>query len=270
MILYDPSTGAELMTQIINQYTAIFSGYYSQFLSWGSWLFYSFAAIAIVWLCLWCAFDSENAMTAMPEFLREFFIIAFFYTLMIHGAAWLSSIVNTAESMNQQLTHQPIDPASIIQQGLTVANKILTPVKNSAAANLGIGINFITLSYLITLGAFTGVALTFAVTLLTTTFLISLSGFFLAFGAFAWTREVARHTIDRVISYSIKLLSMYLVIHAGANIFSRLSAFLPSEQIVTFDVYAWTAATAMLFWLITHYLPKYMSEIFLFNTARKL
>lgn len=254
---------ADLITNIINQYTAVFSSYFSQFLNWGKWLFYGFSTIAIVWLTLWRAFDQDAVAEAMPGFLKEFFLIAFFYTIMINAAPWLSSIVDTAQSMGQQLTHQSIDPASIIQQGLTIANQILAPVRNSSAMNLTLGATLIIITYLVTLAAFIAVALNLAVTLLMTTFFIALSSLFLAFGTFAFMRAVARRTLDTVIAYSFKLLSLYLIIYAGAGIFAQLANNLPQDQITTFDVYGWTIAAALLFWATAACLSKQVARLFI-------
>lgn len=254
--------GADIITVIINQYIEIFSGYYNPFLNWGKWLFFSFAVIALVWLCLWRAFDKQSVTDAMPGFLKEFFLMALFYTIMINAAPWLSSIVDTAQGMGQQLTHQQIDPASIIQQGLTIANQILAPSQNSGATALSMGTTLMSTAYLITLAAFIAVAINLAMTLLITTFFISLSGLCLAFGAFNFTRIVARRTLDTVVAYSFKLLTLYLVISAGSGIFIQLSNYLPHDNITSFDAYGWTIAAALLFCTAAYYLPRQVTRLF--------
>lgn len=253
---------AEIFTQSIDTYTKIFSNYFQQFLSWGEWLFYSFSIIAIVWLCLWRAFDKDSVSESMPGFLKEFFIIALFYTLMAHAAPWLSSIVDTAQAMSQSLTHQQADPASIIHQGVTIANKIFYPVKNSGITTLELGNVIIAAAYLITLFSFIAVALNLAVTWLVTTFFISLSGLLLAFGTFAFTRNIARRTLEMVIAHSFKLLTLYLVIDAGSGILTSISDYLPSNNITTFDVYAWTIAAELLFLSVATILPKQAAALF--------
>ena len=253
---------ADLITYLINQYNTIFAGFFSQFLNWGNWLFYSFATIAIVWLCLWQAFEKSAVAPAMPEFLKEFFLIAFFYTIMTNAANWLSSIVDSTQTMGQQLTHQSIDPASIIQQGLTIANQILAPIKNSSAVNTGLGADLILIAYLITLTAFIAVALDLAVTLLTTTFFITVSGLFLAFGVFGFWRRVAQRTLDTVIGHSFKLLALYITIYAGSDVFIQLADNLPHDQVTTFDVYVWVIAAALLFWFTAFFLSKKVASLF--------
>jgi type IV secretion system protein TrbL len=257
----------DLLTDLINQYTQAFSSYYSSFLNWGKWLFFSFASISLVWLCIWRAFDKESLLEAMPGFLKEFFLLSFFYTIMLNGGSWLSSIVDTAQSMGLQLTQQLPDPASIIQEGISIANRVFLPLKNSASLNSGMSSMLIQICYLLILAAFITTATQLAITLLTTTFFISLSGIFLAFSAFSFSRSIARRTIDHLIAYSIKLLALYLVINAGAGIFKLLASYLPEEKMTSWDVYVWASASAALFGACALLIPKYTASLF-FNSLK--
>lgn len=253
----------DLITATINNYTQIFSGYASQFLHWGKWLFNGFGIIAIVWICLWQAFDKKSLTEAMTSFLKEFFTIAFFYTVMINAIPWLSSIVTTTQSMSLQLTHHLVDPASIILQGLTIANKILAPIKNSGLINLSIGSLLVTSAYVITLTAFIAVAINLAITYLITTFFISISALTLAFGTFSFSRTIARRTIDVVISHSFKLLALYLVIDAGSIVFSQISALFSTDKLDSFDIYAWSVAASLLFWQAAKKIPQQTLQLFI-------
>jgi P-type conjugative transfer protein TrbL len=256
------NSSTDIITQLINQYTQTFSSYYHAFLNWGNWLFYSFSTIAIVWICLWREFERNSLSESLPSFLKEFFLIAFFYTIMINAGTWLASIVDTAQTMSQQLTHQSIDPASIIQQGLTIANRVLSPLKNSAALTHTVGAVIIITAYLITLLAFIVVAIHLAVTFTMTTFLVVLSAMSLAFGSFAATRRIALRTLDAVTAYSFKLLTLSLVINAGAGIFKQLAEYLPLDQVDDFDVYGWVIAATLLFAISAYYLPRQILRLF--------
>ncbi len=258
----------DLITNLLNQYTQVFSGYYQSFLAWGKWLFFSFATINLVWFCSWRAFAKDAVIEAMPEFLKEFFVLAFFYTIMLNAGTWLSSIVDTAQSMGLQLTQQLADPASIIAQGISVANRIILPLKNSANSNNGMGPTLVQIAYLLTLTAFTAVGIHLAITLLTTTFLISLSALILAFSAFNFSRAIARRMLDHLTAYSFKLLSLYLVIHAGADLFKQMAIYLPEDQISTFDIYAWACASAALFSIAALMIPKRIALLF-FNSLQE-
>src|SRR5262249_48546130 len=202
-----------IVTQAANSYIHIFSGYVQQFLHWGQWLFFSLLTINVVWLALWYAFDRHALAETLPSFLKKFFVMSFFYTVMIHPA-WLGSILHTAQSMGQSVVHAPIDPSSIIAQGLGLGNKLLIPVSHSSLLTMGFGIIIIAVVYLVVLFVFIHIALDLALTLITTTALISIATFFLGFAALGATHQIARQTVEVILANCVKLLGMYCVVAA--------------------------------------------------------
>lgn len=127
------SVSNNILTSTVNTYTEAFNSYLNQFLNWGEWLFFGFLVIALVWLCVWNAFDKNSMHESMPNFLREFFVITFFYSIMLNAGPWLNSMVQTAVSMGETISHERVDPSSIIEQGLTIANDIYAPSANDAS-----------------------------------------------------------------------------------------------------------------------------------------
>lgn len=260
--------GADLITSIINNFTQIFSQYFSQCLIWGKWLFNCFSIISIVWLCLWQAFDSSDVVSAMASFLKKFFMISFFYTLMLNAVPWLSSIVDSAQSMGMQLSHHLVDPASLIQQGITIANKILDSFKNSGLYDIQLAVFIIFGSYAAVLFAFIAIALNLAVTYLLTTFLIAFSGLILAFGVFSFSREIATRLLAIIISHSFKLLSLYLVVDAGSFVFTKTAEFISIDKINSFDGYIWTTSAALIFWIAARIIPNQIVKLFRFKEVK--
>jgi type IV secretory pathway TrbL component len=74
----------DILTTAAQSYMTTFSGYVNQFLQWGQWLFFSLLVINIVWMALWCAFDRHSFSESMPSFIKKFFVITVFYTIMMH------------------------------------------------------------------------------------------------------------------------------------------------------------------------------------------
>ena len=66
------------ITQATQEYITVFSGYFDQFFKWGQWLFFGLLTINLVLMCLWYAFDRESFSDSMGQFIRKFFVIAFF------------------------------------------------------------------------------------------------------------------------------------------------------------------------------------------------
>lgn len=242
-----------------HSYIQTFSGFVNQFTQWGQWLFGLLFAVNFIWLMLWYAFDKESLTQGLSHFIKRFFIVMLFYTIMLHPQ-WLLSVLQTVEHMGSQLTHQPIDPSSIIAQGIGIANKIIVPVAKSSFLTLGFGGLVILVVYVVILFTFISVALELALTLIMTTALISVSTFFLGFAALNATSQIARQTLDVVLANCIKLLGIYLVVAAGAKTITTITQSIP-ESLVSFDPYVWIVAASLLFWLLAKNLPNQLARM---------
>jgi len=247
------------ITTAANSYTHLLSGYTNTFLQWGKWLFFSLLTIQLVWMTLWYAFDRYAIAETLPSFLKRFFGITFFYTVMIHPA-WLGSMLNTAQSMGNTLVHAPIDPSSLISQGIGLGNQLLMPVTKSSLMTMGLGVLIIAVVYLVVLFVFINIALDLALTLILTTALISISTFFLGFSALGVTNQIARQTLDVILAHCVKLLGIYLVVATGSQTITAIAMAIPSE-IKTFDPYAWIVAVVLLFYLLAKHLPNQLAKI---------
>lgn len=247
------------ITTAANSYIHLFSSYTNTFLQWGKWLFFSLLTIQIVWMTLWYAFDRHAIAEALPSFLKKFFGITFFYTLMIHPA-WLGSVLHTAQSMGKTLVHAPIDPSSIISQGIGLGNQLLIPVTQSSLLTMGLSALIIGVVYLVVLFVFISIALDLALTWIVTTALIAISTFFLSFAALGATNQIARQTLDVILAQCVKLLGIYVVVAAGSQTIAGVAMAIPSE-IKTFDPYAWIVAVVLLFYLLAKHLPNQLAKI---------
>jgi P-type conjugative transfer protein TrbL len=249
----------DILTTAAQSYMTTFSGYVNQFLQWGQWLFFSLLVINIVWMALWCAFDRHSFSESMPSFIKKFFVITVFYTIMMHPS-WLGEILKTVQFMGSTLTHAPIDPSSIISEGIGIGNKIIIPIEKSSILTLGFGLIIISIVYVIVLFVFISIALDLALTLIITTALIAVATFFLGFAALGATSQIARQTLDVILANCVKLLGIYLVVAAGSQTMIAVSGAIPTSM-ASFDPYAWIVAVALLFWLIAKNLPNQLAKI---------
>lgn len=256
---------AGLLTTTVNLYAKEFFGYVHQFLQWGQEFFYVGLVITVVWLCLWNAFDKHGFQEAMPNFLKEFFVIALFYTIMLNAQVWLGSIVDTSSYMGKFLTKSAVDPSSIMSQGLAIAGKIAIIADNTSILTQFFGVLILFAAYALVFFAFATVALELSLVLILNYLLIGMSGFLLAFAVFPFTRSIARKTLDLVIANSIKLLVIYVVVAAGTSVFEMISKTLPSDpaaKVTNFDIYSWVVLASLLFWMLAKNIPMQVSRIF--------
>jgi P-type conjugative transfer protein TrbL len=247
-----------LLTNTINQYITIFNGYLDQFLLWGKWLFYSLLTINVVWLALWYAFDRGSFTVTISDFIKRFFVIAFFYAIMInHG--WLIELLQGAHEMGKTLTGIPLDPASIIANGIVIANKVLIPAQKASLMDGGLGMLIVFVTWLVTAFSFIGVALNLSLTLIVTTALISAATFFLGFIALDASSQIARRTLNAVLENCVRLLGIYLAVGVGARAVTAIAAAIRDKP--SFDEYIWIMAACLLFWVVAKKLPEQLARL---------
>ena len=136
----------QVLTTTTNTFMQTFQQYTGQFQQWGTWLFFTLLSINLVWLFLWQGFEKSDLSQAMPDFLKRFTMMLFFYTFLLHPE-WLQSIPDTATSMGFTLAKVPIDPSSLISAGIGIANKVIFPVAESSLLTLGFSAIFMMLVY---------------------------------------------------------------------------------------------------------------------------
>jgi P-type conjugative transfer protein TrbL len=250
----------DVLNTAAQSYLTAFSGYVGQFTKWGQWLFFGLLTINVIWLALWAAFDKNSISESMPGFLKELFVCAFFYTLMLNPG-WLGSALETVKVMGSTIAHAPIDPSSLIDEGMGLANSVIKPIADSSILTAPLfGLIVITIVYLVIIFTFLSIALELTLTLIITTALITLSTFFLSFAALGATLPIARNTLDVVIGNCVKMLGIYVVVAAGTSTIAGLAAAIPTS-LASFDPYVEIVAVTVLFWLLAKNLPAQLGRI---------
>ncbi|MBS0357959.1 MAG: type IV secretion system protein [Proteobacteria bacterium] len=254
----------QILTTAAQSYLEVFASYQHQFLVWGQGIFFSLLTINVVWMCLWYAFDKNSLKEAMPNFIRDFFVITFFYSVMVNHH-WLLDLLKTAEFMGGAITKLPIDPSSLISEGISIANSIIYPLLKSSLWTFGVSKLILFFVYLIVLFVFISVALELALTMILTTALISVASFFIGFGASSVTASIARKTLDLILGNCVKLLGIYLVAAVGSQTLKGLVGSIPTSietlKDVGFDPYVWIVSGVVLFWLVAKNLPGQLAQI---------
>lgn len=244
-------------TTSVTHYLSHFSYYIHPLLHWGQWLFLSLLTLNLVWMALWHAFDHEEFSRSLPIFIRKFFLISIFYTIMIHPE-WLTQLLQTSEYMGGTLTKISLTPQAIIQQGITFSNKLMIPLAGGNLLTGGAGFIVALLVALLVLFVFLSVTVDLLVTLITTTFLISMASFFL--GLAPQSETVACRTLNAILSNCMKLFGLYVVIAVGLYVMKPLMSVVPM-QYNQLDPYVWISAIVLLFWFLSKNLPRHLSVI---------
>jgi P-type conjugative transfer protein TrbL len=255
-------SNSAIITTTVKTYIGAFSGYTNQFLTWGKEFFLISVVISIVWMCLWNAFDKHSFNESMPKFIKEFFIISLFFTIMLFAKDWLGTLPKSADAMGHAFGLTKVDPSSIIDQGIAIANSISGISKNVGLLDKIYAAIILGIANVIVLFAFFSIALDVAITILTIYFFIAISGFSLSFAAFSFTRSIARKTLDIVVANSMKLATIYLIVAAGSDIFNQIASELKNVGEDFFTPVYCAVAASLLFWLIAKNIPSQVAKVF--------
>jgi|GEM_PF-6441426 len=243
-------------------YIQAFTSFHSTLLTWGLGLFSVLLVISMVLLCLWNAFEDESMKKSMVKFLKSYFIILVFYICMVHFD-WLMSIVDSAQFMGAKLANissGELTPSKIFSQGLNLATDVINAVPTLNLLKISVDVLIMFICYIAVIAVFIYVALELALTQIIATVFVVMSGFLLAFAAVDATRDIARNTLNKILYYSIKLLTLYPVIIAGERSINFTENLIPKGN-GGYSNYWWLVATVLLFYLLVKNLPDQVASV---------
>lgn len=240
-------------------FVKVFTGYQSTFFNWGQSLFFTLLLINFSWLCLQYAFEKSSLESGLASFLRRFFVILFFYTLMLN-TPWLYSLIHSADVIGKTLAGHPLTPSSIITDGLAIGGLILKTAGKASILTSGTGVLVALITYGIMLYAFFSIAIDLAATIITAWWLAIVSALFLGFAGLDATRNIARHYLDALLGVCMKLVGIYLVVAIANPVIKLIHANVPTS-LVNLDPYGWLIAAAILFKVLAKNFPMQLAGI---------
>ena len=253
------SSNSEIVTTTTQLYMDAFAGMYGDFLRWGMYLFLSLVVINCAWLFLWNAFDKQTLTHGISSFVKKYFVMLLFFTVMTHPN-WLISMLETAIYMGKRTSGIAVDPSSIIAAGISVANLAMKPFLNSSLLMSfpGAFVSIVTAGVVIYF--YFKIAWDLAVALITCTALISLSSFFLGFAGLGATSDIAKRTIETILAHCVQILGIYIIVGVGSKAAHFVAEMIP-DKVTTFDPYLWVIAISGLFYGLARHLPHQLARI---------
>ena len=206
---------ADVGYTITSQFSAAIKGFGTQIESYAERLFWSLAAISLVWTGVMLVLRKADLMDFMAELVRFTITTGFFYWLLTNGADIASSIVT---SLQQAGTNVGGGGAG---QGNTVL-QLAMEFANTAANNVSIWDPKMavmwTLIALISVLIGCYMLFTIIVAICSALVLIYAGMFVLGFGGSRWTSEIAVHYYKAVIAAGLRLFTLNLLMNTAMNL----------------------------------------------------
>ena len=191
-----------------------------------SWLFWTLVAISMVWTFGFMALRKADIAEFFAEFLKFIIFVGFFWWLLLNGAEFAMSIINSlrkigaeASGLTELNPSTPIDIAFDILPKAAKSYSLTSPIDNLSI-------------FLISLAILACMAIVAANILLAliTAYVLAYAGIFvLGFGGSKWTSDIAINYFRNVLGIALKIMAMTLLVGIAVSIMDGYHASLAAK-----------------------------------------
>lgn len=211
-----------MLDNVLNKYKSMASAWASVFTTHATILFFSLAAVSLIWTFGQMALRRADLGEFASEAIRFALFCGFFWWLLINGPAIGMAIIEGLRSLGAQASGLPdnLAPSGIVDIGFDIfrqaveASSVLTPVDSALSILVSLGI-------LIVL-ALVGVNM---LLLLASGYILAYGGvIFLGFGGSRWTSDIALNYFKTVVAVGASLMTMVLIVGVGKTFLDQYYA----------------------------------------------
>lgn len=207
-----------ILNDITQQYQVATVGWYNYLFPIANHLFGMLAVIEIAWSGICWAIEKQDMSSLWVEFLKRILFIGFFYAILLHAHTWIPAIIKSFMMIGSGASHiQKLDPSSIFEQGISIANSVLVPLEKKNLFTAGFAYIIGSATALIVALSFAVIAGELVVTLVESYLVVGAGVLFLGLGSSRWTTSFTTKFLNYSISVGCKLFFLYLIIGVGAN-----------------------------------------------------
>lgn len=202
-------------------------------------LFLSLAAIEFTWAAAQLVLKKGDLPDMIASTMLKVVGIGFFYSMLMVAPVWIPAIMDSFGMAGAAVganggSAAMLSPSGIFDQGINVAGSMVSAMNSSNANNVGLGEivssggasigsfmfgAIVTgLAGLLTIMAFTLVAVQLMVTLIESYLVIGGGMLMLGFSGSRWTLPFAEKYFGYAVSTGIKLFTLYLIVGQGQNV----------------------------------------------------
>jgi type IV secretion system protein TrbL len=208
-----------ILTTLATQYHAASAGWMTAALVYAQRLFYLLVAIEIAVFAFYNMFQKDGVADFFAALVVKLLAVLFFWTLMQQAPVWIPTIIQSFTQAGSAIGHTyTLDPSSVVDQGLTVANTALEGINNASLFNSFLLIVVAGLSALVIVIAYTIIAAQLLVTLVESYIVIGGGVLMIGFAGSRWTLVFTERYLGYVVSVGIKLFVLYLIIGLGSTL----------------------------------------------------
>jgi type IV secretion system protein TrbL len=231
---------AGVLDNVLDRYSNVASTWVGVITTHATWLFWTLALISMVWTFGMMALRKADLGEFFTEFIRFTIFTGFFWWLLINGANFATSIMNSLRQVGASaaITESTFTPSGIVDIGFDIFFKVLdqstvwSPIDSAAGLVMSAGILVIL--------ALVGVNM---LNLLVSGWILAYAGvFFLGFGGARWTSEMAISYFKTVLSIAAQLFAMVLLVGIAKSFvdeyYTRMAAGISLKELAVMAIVA--------------------------------
>ena len=211
-----------ILTDIVRDYEAISTAWFSALSPIAHRIFWVLVAIQLTWTAMWWVLDREDGLGALASLLRQVVAIGFFYALLLNGGTWIPAVTQSFSQAGAAAAGiTKLNPTDVFDQGLALANKILNATAARGLLDKFLASVLAGITALVVVIAFAIIAAQLLVVLVESFIVIGAGVLFLGFAGSQWTRFFTERYLSYVASVGVKLFVLYLIMGVGMGIAAR-------------------------------------------------
>lgn len=245
-----------ILTSIADRFETIASTWATVILGYASSLFWSLAAISLVWTGSLMVLRHADIQEYFAEFIRFTLTLGFFYWLLLHGPAIGKSIINSLAIIGGNAMGAGVTaPSGILDLGFSLAFRTYEEMTfaHPAASLTGVVLALAILTFLALIAA------NLVVQFCGAWILLYAGCILLGFGGSRWTSDIAIQYYRTVLGVGLSIMTSILLLGVGNSIleqyFTQMSGGIQLKELTVVMV-----VTVILFLLVDK-LPGLMANI---------
>lgn len=208
-----------MLTNLANQYQAASAGWMTVALVYALHLFYLLVAIELAVFALYNLLQKDGLADFFAALLIKLLAVLFFWVMLQEAPIWIPTIIQSFTQAGVAIGNTTtLDPSSVFNQGIMVANTALQGINNASIFNALLLIVVAGLAALVIVIAYTVIAAQLLITLVESYIVIGGGVLMIGFAGSRWTLVFTERYFGYMVSVGIKLFVLYLLIGLGGTL----------------------------------------------------
>lgn len=250
-----------ILTDLVQAFQAATAGWFAALFPIARNLFFTLAAIEIVWAASWWVVERDDPTQILVQLLKRVIAIGFFLAVLTFAGTWVPAIIDGFATAGRTAGGLPeLNPSTVIDQGIAVASTLIASISVAGWFTSPGGNLVAAIASLLTFLAFVIIAGQLALSLIEMYIVIGGGVLLLGFAGSRWTMPFAERYLSYAVAIGIKLFVLYLIIGVGTALAASWAPALANAGTSPADLFAILGAS-LVYMIVAWQIPSFASSL---------